>query len=153
MGWILAGLTGGCVVAFWLILRRPLRHVVEGRGVDAARQQFRFQREWLEVGFLTALGRIDPVERLRWEDAHWHDEVVWARDRQSRRLVALVGVHFENEAVPSFPVFPPRHATALFEHRKGRWHAEGKRLDEIRPDEAFLRHQWFEPVVTPQRRG
>ena len=35
----------------------------------------------------------------------------------------------------------PRHATALFEFRKGRWHVEGKRLDEVRPDEAIGRNQ------------
>ena len=41
------------------------------------------------------LGKLDPVEGIRWEDAHWHDEVLWARDRQSRTFLALVGVHFD----------------------------------------------------------
>ena len=34
-----------------------------------------------------------------------------------------------------------------FEYRKGRWIAEGKRLDEIRPDEAVGRDRRYEPVV------
>lgn len=136
--------------------------LITGRLVGRARRErdwvrarglFRLQREGLEARFLTRLGQVDPLERLRWDDAHWHDEVVWARDRQTRRLLALVGVHFDAEPDPSFPIDIPHHATALFEFRSGRWHAEGKRLDEIRPDEAFLQHHRFEPVVLPQRRG
>ena len=97
--------------------------------------------------------RSTPIERLRWEDAHWHDEVLWARDRQTRRLLALIGVHFDADPFDDLPDSAARHATALFEFRKGRWHAEGKRLDEIRPDEAVRRNQRFEPVVTASRAG
>src|SRR6185437_1402218 len=45
-----------------------------------------------------------------------------------------------------------RHATALFEFRKGRWLAEGKHVDALRPDEALLRHRRYEPV-TPRERA
>ena len=153
MVWIWASVLGLSLLAAWLVVRRPVRQALEDLDLDRARAAFRPQRERLEARFLTALGKADPIERLRWEDARWHDEVVWARDRKTRRLLALVGVHFDHGPLPEFPGYPPRHATALFEYRKGRWHAEGKRLDEIRPDEAFLRHQRFEPVVLPQRRG
>ncbi len=108
------------------------------------------QRESLEARFLTCLGRVDPIERLRWDEAHWHDEVVWARDRQSRRLLALIGVHFDDDA-GGYVSAPPRHATALFEFRRGRWQTDGRHIDEIRPSEAFLRHREFEPVVLPPR--
>ena len=141
-----------CVVSAWLIVRRPVRHLAEELHVDHARSIFRLQREWLEARFLTALGRIDPVERVRWEAAHWHDEVLWARDRQSRVLLALIGVHFDEPTFEEPGESTPRHATALFEYRKGRWCPDGKRLDEIRPDEAVLRNQRFEPVVTHLRR-
>ncbi len=100
-----------------------------------------------------ALAKVDPPERLRWEDAHWHDEILWARDRHTRRLLALIGVHFDSDPFDDPADSCPRHATALFEFRKGRWAAEGKRLDEIRPDEAVRRNQRFEPVVTHPRRG
>ena len=39
-----------------------------------------------------------------------------------------------------------RLATAVFEYRKGRWWADGKRLDEIRPDEVVGRNRPYEPV-------
>jgi hypothetical protein len=141
------GLVGG-----WLVLRRPVRNLAEQHHVDRARSLFRQQREWLEARFLTALSRVDPIERVRWEDAHWHDEVLWARDRQSRVFLALIGVHFDSHSFDELGELRPRHSTALFEYRKGRWLADGKRLDEIRPDEAVLRNQRFEPVVSHPRR-
>ena len=151
MDWFIGvGVLPACAVAAWLIVQGPARRVLEGRHDDRARALFRQRREWLEARFLAAL---DPAERLRWEDAHWHDEVVWARDRQTRRLLALVGVHFDANPFDGPSSLAPRHATALFEFRKGRWFAEGKRLDAIRPDEAFLRLQRFEPVASPQRRA
>jgi hypothetical protein len=147
------GILPTCLLALWLILRRPARQFAEEMHVDHARALFRQQREWLEARFLGALGKLDPIERLRWEDAHWHDEVLWARDRQSRRLLALIGVHFDANPFEDLPDANPRHATALFEFRKGRWHADGKRLDEIDPDEAVRRNHRFEPVVLHPRRG
>src|SRR4029450_1831479 len=101
----------------------------------------RRRREWREADFLGALGKIDPAVRLRWEEAHWHDEVLWARDRQTRRLLALIGVHFDSNPFEDPGDASSRHSTALFEFRKGGWFAEGKRLDEIRPDEAVRRNQ------------
>jgi hypothetical protein len=140
-----------CLVAGWLMVRGPLRHYQERRGVELARAQFRRQREWLEARFLGALAKVDPGERLRWEDAHWHDEVLWARDRQTRVFLAMIGVHFDAPEYEEDGDLQPRHSTALFEYRKRRWFAEGKRLDEVRPDEAVLHLHRYEPVVTEHR--
>lgn len=150
---IWAGILSACgLVAFWLVVRRPLRQIFEDVHVDHARELFHQQREWLEARFISALGHADAVEGHRWESAQWDDEVLWARDRQTRHLLALVCVHFE--PAPFDLLQLPRHATALFEYRKGRWHVEGKRLDEIRPDEAVGRNQRFEAVAVspPPRR-
>ena len=150
---IWVGVLPACLVAGWLVLRRPVRQFAEDMHLDHARELFRQQREWLEARFLGALGKVDADERVRWEDAHWHDEVTWARDRQSRTLLALIGVHFENPPFEDLDEPKPKHATALFEFRKGRWFAEGKRIDQVRPDEAVLRGHRFEPVTpaTPRR--
>jgi hypothetical protein len=137
----------------YLIVRRPLRQIVEDVHVDHARELFHQQREWLEARFISALSRVDAAEGHRWESAHWHDEVLWARDRQTRHLLALVCVHFE--PAPFDLLQMTRHATALFEFRKGRWHVEGKRLDEVRPDEAVGHNQRYEAVAvspSPPRR-
>jgi hypothetical protein len=149
-----AGLLPVCGLAAWLVLRRPIRTVLESRDVGFAREQFRRQREYLEARFLSAMARHDPVERLRWEDAVWLDEVIWARDRQSRRLLALIGVRFENEGYSDDPdEEPARNATALFVFKDGRWHADGHHLDALQPIEAVMRHRHLEPIVVPQRRS
>ncbi len=152
MGLIIWGtVLPACALAGWLVLRSPVRHFLENMQVDQARHHFRLHREWLEARFLSSLARVDPIERVRWEDAQWHDEVIWARDRQTRSFLALIGVHFEGIAFDGLGEPRPRHSTALFEYRKGRWSAEGKRIDEVRPDEAVLRHHRFEPLVSPPR--
>jgi hypothetical protein len=136
-----------CLVAAFLVLQRPLRLFFEDLHVDQARESFHRRREWLEARFVTALNRVDPAEGARWDEARWHDEVLWARDRQTRHFLALVCVQFESG---SFDQVPFRLATAVFEYRKRRWVAEGKRLDEIRPDEAVGRNRRFEPVMVAQ---
>ena len=149
-----AGLIPVCVFAAWFMIKRPLREVLEDLGVDGARDQFRLQREGLEARFLSSLGRTDPVEKLRWDEGHWHDEVVWARDRRTRSLLALVCVIFHKEPFDDYADADaePRHSTALFEFRNGKWHADGKRLDEVRPDEALIHNERLEPIFLPHRR-
>lgn len=147
MGWLIgAGVLSVLVLAAWLIVQARRRPAHDVR-MACARDLFHQQREWLEARFLSSITRVGSDEALRWESAHWHDEVLWARDRQTGQLLALVCVHFEPR------IFDPptlrRHATALFEFRKGRWHAEGKRLDELRPDEAIVRDQRFETLSVP----
>jgi hypothetical protein len=156
MGFLIgAGILLGCVVAAWAILNRPMRQLLDEVRVDHARASFHQRREWLEARFISALGRIDPAEGQRWENAQWHDEVTWARDRRSRYLLALVAVHFEPDPFELAPI--TKHATAVFEYRRGRWYVDGRRLDEMRPDEAIGRNQRFEAVVVtrpdPRRVG
>ncbi len=140
-----------CIALACLILRRPFREIREELRFDHARLLFRAHREHLEARFLTLLERNDPFQALRWEDACWHDEVVWARDRKTRRLLALIGVHFEGN--PFNDDQPDQHATAIFEFVQGQWSTEGKFFDETRPDEAVMLHQRLEPIVLHPRRA
>jgi hypothetical protein len=147
---IAAGILSVGIFVTSVVLRRPLRQMVEDMNVDHARASFRKKREWLEARFISVLNRADPIEGQRWESAQWHDEVLWARDRQTRQLLALVCVHFEPE--PFELSSTTGYATVLFEFRKGRWCVEGKHLDEMRPEEAISRNRRFEAVVLTQPR-
>jgi hypothetical protein len=150
MGWLIwVTLLPGLVAAGWYLAARPLRGFLVGLRFDQARLQFHQQREWLEARFLSALSRTDPLEAVRWDDAHWQNEVRWARDRQTHRLLALIGVEFDTNPFED----TVRHATALFEYRKGRWIADGKHVDALRPDEALLRHVRYQPVTPPDARA
>lgn len=148
--YLLAGLLlPGCLTAAWLILRRPFREICEEIHFEKARDRFRGQRERLEARFVGLAGRLDPAAEGRWEEARWHDEVCWARDRKSRRLLALVGVHFEPGP---FSDEPPRPATALFEFRGSAWTTDGGFLDEVGPEEAMLSQARLEPIFVARRR-
>lgn len=154
MGWFIWGvILPACAFASWQIARNPFWRIIEEAQVDQARALFRQRREWLEARFLGSLAKSTPIEGLRWEGAHWHDEVHWARDSKTRRLLALVEVDFDDDPFedPAEPL--ARHATALFEYRKGRWVADGKRLDATRPGDAFAADGRFEPVAAPPRRA
>lgn len=154
MRWLIgAMLLPGCLAALVVLLRRSSRGLVRSVQVEQARDLFRLRREWLEARFLDVLGKTDPVERLRWEDSRWHDEVVWARDRHTGRLLALIEVHFDADLYESLGegLASERHATVVFEFHRGRWRADGRRLDEVRPQEAFHRNGRFEPVRIPER--
>lgn len=135
--WILATLVPVCGAAVWLCVRTFLLRLAESQVAFHAREQFRRRREHLEADFLRALELRAPMESLRWEDARWEDDVVWARDRRSRRLIALVSVSFEAEHDQ-----PEQHATAVFTYRSGRWHAEGEVLDAF--DAAVAARHRFE---------
>lgn len=135
-----------CTVAGWYFARRPIRVLVDGFRFEQARVLFHQHREWLEARFLKALSMEDVTDAIRWDDAHWLNEVRWARDRQTHRLYALIGVEFD---VNPFDENVIRHATALFEFRNGHWIADGKHVDALRPDEALLRHRRYDPVTPP----
>ena len=141
------------MVVAWMFLRRPFRLSFERMHVDHARELFHQQREWLEARFLKALatdrprrgaplGRR-PLARRGPLGTRPADAPPAGPDRRPFRFRPLRRCARAR----------PRHATALFEFRKGRWMAEGKRLDELRPDEAVLRHRRFEPVVLHLRPG
>jgi hypothetical protein len=135
-----------CAVAAWLIVRRMIAAVVEEYQGEVGRQAFRRERERLEFRFLQALERANPEERVRWDDAHWKDEVYWARDRGTRRLLALVGV----DLPPSTAADLGRGTTvtALFEFRRGRWMADGRFVETAAPADA-CRHAKLEAVSPP----
>ena len=91
MRWVIGvGLLPICFAAMVAVLRRSVGGMMRLARFDRARDQFRLRREWLEARFLDGLAQLDPSERLRWEEANWHNEVTWARDRQTGRFGPLL---------------------------------------------------------------
>jgi hypothetical protein len=153
MRWlIVAGLLPICFAAMVAVLRSTW-HGMTGPAPEweRAREAFRLRREWLEARFLHGLSQFDPAEGQRWERAQWHDDVTWARDRQTGRFLALVEVHFDPDPHEADPDPSHRHATVVFEYVRGQWRADGRRLDALRPHEAFQRNFRYEPVLPPPK--
>jgi hypothetical protein len=141
---IAAGILSLCFLATWAVLRRPVRQIVEDVRVEHARALFHRNRERLEARFVSSIEQIDPEEVEHWERAHWDDGVLWARDRHTHHLLALTCVEFEPG--PFELSFEHRHSTVIFEFHDGHWCAQGKYLDEVRPEEAIDLFRRFETV-------
>ena len=119
-------------VAAWLDRPEAAPQVVEELHVDQARLLFRqrIASGW-RPGSSTQLGRLDPIERLRWEDARLAGRGPLG-PRQPDPPFPGPGRGPVRARPVRRPVLGHGHATALFEYRKGRWFADGKRLDATR---------------------
>jgi hypothetical protein len=137
---IVAGIVVGVAIifGFW----RPLRRLGHNIQAERAQELFRLQRERLELSFLPAAAATGKPRGLRWVDCSFDDEVVFARDRNSRELLALVGVTIRFEAIEGSDmeglaaVGNLRNASAVFYFHKGRWNTAGKAVFNLNPAEA-----------------
>ena len=76
---------------------------------------------------------------LRWTDVDFDDDVIYARDRRTRRLKALVAIEVSFEAIEGGgmeeveAVSNVRAATAEFLHDGNRWITEGRVFFNLAP--------------------
>jgi hypothetical protein len=129
----------------WVALWRRLR----GRGLDPqqARDLFARQRPQLEAMFFTAASASGKPRGLLWKTIEWEPGALLARERDTGRLAALVGVTIQFEAVEGSDMegLPAvgnlRNASAVFFFHGGRWHTTGKTVFNLNPDEVVARFQ------------
>jgi hypothetical protein len=140
-GWAVVG-AAVLSLAVLAVLRRPLRRLSRDIQVERARELFRLQRERLELLFLPAAAATGKPRGLRWVECTFEDEVLFARDRRSRELLALAGVTVRFEAVAGgdmegLPaVGDLRSASAVFFFHRGKWQTVGKAVFNMNPGEA-----------------
>jgi hypothetical protein len=114
-----------------------------------ARERFRTERERLCADFFTAARSSGKPRGLLWKSLDWTvseglPEPVLARDRASGAIVALLPVTIQFEAVAGgdmeglAAVGNLRNASAVFYYQRGRWHATGKAVFNLNPDEALV---------------
>lgn len=146
MTWILVAgpaLAAAGVVAW--VLRRPLGRWGAEVQAERARESFRLQRERLEHQFLRAAAATGKPRGLRWKDCEFGGDVEFARDTQSRQVVALaaVTVRFEAVAGGDMEGLPAvgnlRNASAVFYFEAGQWRTTGRAVFNLNPGEA-IRH-------------
>ena len=113
--------------------------------MEHARKQFHLRREWLEAHFLTLAGQSGSPRGLQWVDCDFEDEVSFARDRNTGRLRALVGVTISFEAIvgggmeDNPNVSNLRAATAIFHLDGEAWSTTGRALFNLNPEQAIER--------------
>lgn len=142
MGWLWLVPVVVIVLVGVMLIWRPFRAFSREVQLERARELFLLQRERLEMHFLKAAGASGKPRGLRWKDCEWESEVIFARDRQTAQLAALVSITIQFEAVPGSDMegLPAvdnlRNASAVFFFQHGHWHTVGKAIFNMNPDEA-----------------
>jgi hypothetical protein len=109
-----------------------------------AREQFLQGRSELEQRHFAAAVASGKPRGLRWKALEWQADVVFAREKETGRLAALVGVTIAFEAIEGGDMedLPAvgnlRNASAVFFHHGGVWHTTGKTLFNLDPDEVLV---------------
>jgi len=144
-------IAGGLLWLMW----HPFRRL--GSDIQAARAQelFLLQRERIEPLFLPAASATGKPRGLRWKDCQFDSAIQFARERQSRQLIVLVGVTISFEAIPGSDmegveaVANLRNASAIFFFHQGQWLTAGKAVFNLNPDEAIAHFgDRYEPLQT-----
>jgi hypothetical protein len=138
-----------------LYLWRKLHGVGRTIHVARAREMFELQRERLEAMFLRVAAATGKPRGVRWVGCTFDGEPLLARDRQTRKVVALVPATLQFEAVAGGDmegqpaVDRPKTAAAVFAFERGQWVTAGRAVFNMSPDEA-VRHfqQQYERIDT-----
>jgi hypothetical protein len=141
LAWVALAVAGALALIV-LLAWRPFRAFSREVQFERARELFLLQRERLEAHFLKAAAATGKPRGLRWKDCDWESEVIFARERQSGQLAALISITIQFEAVPGGDmegvpaVGNLRNASAVFFFHRGHWHTVGKAIFNMNPDEA-----------------
>jgi len=118
---------------------RPLRQARAAERLTSAQRGFHRQRELLEAKFIERAAASGKPRGLRWADVSFDDDVIYVRDRRSRKLKALVAIEVSFEAIEGGgmeeveAVANVRAATAEFLHDGTRWGTEGRVYFNLAP--------------------
>jgi len=124
------------------IALRPLRIARQTEKIARAQRDFHRQREPLEAKFIERAAASGKPRGLRWADVDFDDDVVYARDRRTGGLKALVAVEVQFEAVEGGGmehvenVALSKAATAEFLFDGTRWITEGRIYFNLAPTAA-----------------
>ena len=139
--WVLVGMV---IVALAVVLAyRQFRSFGREIHHERAREAFKLQRERLEARFLAAAAATGKPRGLRWKEIEWERDVVFARERQTGQLAALVPITISFEAIEGSDmeglpaVANLRNASAVFFFQRGQWNTVGKAIFNMNPGEAI----------------
>jgi hypothetical protein len=124
-------------------IARQRRAVNAASRRNAAMSAFAAQLPDLGPAFLAAAAATGKPRGLRWEACRLDGEPVFAVDRTSGELFALVGATVSFSAIPGGgmeeveAVGNLRAATAVFVHRGGQWSTDGRVVFNLGPAEAL----------------
>jgi hypothetical protein len=118
---------------------QPIRLARQAERLARAQRDFHRQREQLEAKFIERASQSGKPRGLRWTDVAFDDDVVYARDRKSGGLKALVAIEVSFEAIEGGgmehveAVSNVRAATAEFLYDGARWKTDGRVYFNLAP--------------------
>ena len=121
---------------------RPIRAARRAEKLARTQRDFHRQREQLEAKFIDLAAASGKPRGLRWTKVEFDDDVVYARDRRSQSLKALVAIEVSFEAVDGGgmedveAVSNVRAATAEFLYDGTRWCTAGRVYFNLAPSAA-----------------
>ncbi len=133
------------LVAGWLWRRWRAAQLQAQR--QLARLQFADERAELEAMFLKAAAATGKPRGLNWEKCQLGDEHVFAVDRVTGELFAMVGATISFTAIAGGDmedveaVGNLRYATAVFVYRRGSWHSNGQSMFNLEPAQAVQHYE------------
>lgn len=133
---------GGLYFAWRRGLLAPRRAYVN---LAHARKLFHLRREWLEARFVQLAAKNGTPRGLQLADCEFDNAVLFARDRKTGRLRALVAVTISYQAVvgggleDNPNVGNLRAATAVFLLDGKEWSTDGRELRNLSPVQAMER--------------
>lgn len=145
--WVPTLLASVVVVTLAALAWRPLRARLRERELSRAQKDFHRHREHLEAQFLRLASESGMPRGLEWVRCDFEDDVVYARNRHSGEICALVGVTIGFEATEGGgmedveAVGNLRAASAVFRVERGAWRTEGRTIFNLNPSEAVAHYQ------------
>ena len=133
------------LVAGWLWRRWRVAQLQAQR--QLARLQFADGRAELEEMFLKAAAATGKPRGLAWEKCQLGDDHVFAVDRVTGELFAMVGATISFTAIAGGDmedveaVSNLRYATAVFVYRRGSWHSNGQAVFNLEPAQAVQHYE------------
>jgi hypothetical protein len=118
---------------------RPIRLARQAERLARSQRDFHRQREQLEAKFIERAAISGKPRGLRWTDVTFDDDVVYARDRRTGSLKALVAIEVCFEAIEGGgmeeveAVSNVRAATAEFLLDGSRWRTDGRVYFNLAP--------------------
>jgi hypothetical protein len=159
MIWIVASIVVLILLAGAFLVRQWLQGWSKGNATRQAQACFAPQRAQLETLFLEAARASGKPRGLRWKTCEWESDVLFARERRTGQLTALVGVTIQFEAIEGgdmegvAAVGNLRNATGVFFFDRGQWRTIGRAVFNFNPKEALDHFQGLYELVPVAESG
>lgn len=108
-----------------------------------AQHEFARRREWLEADFANIAPQASTPRGLRWESCEFQNDLVFALDRTSRKLSALISVLVKFEAIEGggmdevAAVANYKAGTAIFFYEAKKWQTKGRTVFNLSPEQTI----------------